>query len=155
MIRKPENCPSTRVKLLNTESSKVQFVTISFELTTEVNPTGRCCRALIPEEASDLVIVGLLVQINLRDNIPFVEGYKVHLSDQEFANVYHRKKFNIHGVELKASLKDTGYLLYNVKLHKEIYLPNNERFNCRNYQHVGDYNKVTETSKYDRIEAFQ
>ena len=41
-----------------------------------------------------------------------VEGFQVYLSDQESANAFHRKKFNIEGVELRANVKDLGYIQY-------------------------------------------
>ena len=81
----------------------------------------------------------------LDENIPLVEGFQVYLSDQESANAFHRKKFNIEGVELKANVKDLGYIQYGLKIHKEIYLENNEKYSCKNYQ-INEYNKV---SKYE------
>ena len=81
----------------------------------------------------------------LEENIPLVEGFQVYLSDQESANAFHRKKFNIEGVELRANVKDLGYIQYGLKIHKEIYLENNEKYSCKNYQ-INDYNEV---SKYE------
>ena len=62
----------------------------------------------------------MLVKIMLEENIPLVEGFQVYLSDQESANSFHRKKFNIEGVELRANVKDLGYIQYSLKIHKEI-----------------------------------
>ena len=69
----------------------------------------------------------------------------MYLSDQESANAFHRKKFNIEGVELRANVKDLGYIQYGLKIHKEIYLENNEKYSCKNYQ-INEYNEV---SKYE------
>ena len=91
-----------------------------------------------------MTIGGLTFKVMLKKNLPLVEGFQILLSDRESANIYHRKKFNIDGVELKSSVKELGYKLYDLKIHKEIYLENNEKFQCSNYPSHGEYNSCLE-----------
>ena len=48
----------------------------------------------------------------------------------------------MEGVELEANVKDVGYKNYNLKIYKDIHLENSDKFACKNYAHLGDYNKV-------------
>ena len=123
VIRTVDDCPQTKVnmKLSEKDNDQIQYVSLSFELTTEVYPSGRCCRAIIPDQASSWTISGLLLKIETKDHLPSVEGFQVHLSDRESANVFHRNKFNIDGIELKASKKTLGYVLYNLKMYKDLH----------------------------------
>ena len=50
----------------------------------------------------------------------------------ESANVFHRDKFNVEGAELRAGVRELGYILYNLKIYKEIYLENNKKYTCIN-----------------------
>ena len=142
MINSQEGCPLAWATMMDKEENKIQWVKLSFELTALLHPTGRCCRAIIPDESSKWNIVGLLVKVRLKDNNDLVEGFRVYLSDRESANAYHRETFNIDGEELMGSIKKHGYILYSLKIHKEIYLENNRKYSCKNYRQNGDYNKV-------------
>ena len=142
LIRTPKDCPLTQIKFLDPKNGHIQFVTLSFELTSVLHPSGRCCRAVVPVEASKMIIVGLLMKVILEENIAMVEGFHVYLSDRESANVYNRNKFNVEGVELEAGLKQLGYILYNLKIYKKIFLENNKKYTCKNYAYTGDYNQV-------------
>ena len=154
VIRSAEDCPETMANLMDSKNGKIQFVTLSFELTTEVYPSGRCCRAIIPDQASSWTISGLLLKIETKDHLPSVEGFQVHLSDRESANVFHRNKFNIDGIELKASKKTLGYILYNLKMYTAIHLEDDRKYPCKNYLHIGDFNKVKElgTAEKNRVD---
>ena len=111
-----------------------------------MHPGGRCCQALVPKDAQNYTIGGLTFRVQLEDNLPLVNGFQVFLSNRESANPFHRKKFNIDGVELKASTKELGYMLYNLKTFKEIFLDTNEKFNCKNYKTGGEYSKCLEST---------
>ena len=145
VIRTVDDCPQTKVnmKLSEKDNDQIQYVALSFELTTEVYPSGRCCRAIIPDQASSWTISGLLLKIETKDHLPSVEGFQVHLSDRESANVFHRNKFNIDGIELKASKKTLGYILYNLKMYTAIHLENDRKYPCKNYLHIGDFHEVS------------
>ena len=147
-IRTVEDCPKTKVNMRLSE--KAQYVALSFELTSEVYPSGRCCRAIIPEQASSWTVSGLLLKIETKDHLPSVEGFQVHLSDRESANVFHRNKFNIDGIELKASKKTLGYILYNLKMHRAIHLEGDRKYPCKNYLHIGDFNEVKELETHEK-----
>ena len=56
--------------------------------------------------------------------------------------MFHRDKFNVEGAELEAGVRELGYNLYNLKIYKEIYLENNKKYACKNYQKIGDFNQV-------------
>ena len=56
--------------------------------------------------------------------------------------MFHRDKFNVEGAELEAGVRELGYNLYNLKIYKEIYLENNNKYACKNYQQIGDFNQV-------------
>ena len=56
--------------------------------------------------------------------------------------MFHRDKFNVEGAELEAGVRELGYNLYNLKIYKEIYLENNKKYACKNYQQIGDFNQV-------------
>ena len=99
---------------------------------------------MVPEEASNMTIGGLTFKVLLENNPPLVEGFQILLSDRQSANIYHRNAFNIDGVELQSSVKELGYHLYDLKIYKEVYLENNEKFQCKNYQSYGEYNKCLE-----------
>ena len=150
VIRTSEDCPETKVKFLDTKNDKIEYVSLSFELTSEVYPSGKCCKALIPDQASNSTIGGLLVRIQLNDNLPSVEGFQVFMSDRKSSNKYHRKKFIVDGIELKANKKELGYILYNLKIYKEIYLVDNKKYACKNYQHIDGYDKVIMFQQYFR-----
>ena len=156
VIRTVDDCPQTKVnmKLSEKDNDQIQYVALSFELTTEVYPSGRCCRAIIPDQASSWTISGLLLKIETKDHLPSVEGFQVHLSDRESTNVFHRNKFNIDGIELKASKKTLGYILYNLKMYTAIHLEDDRKYPCKNYLHIGDFNKVKElgTAEKNRVD---
>ena len=91
-----------------------------------------------------MIIGGLTFRIYpLNKNPPLVEGFQILLSDRESENIFHKNRFNLDGVELKTSIKEPGYKLYDLKIYKEIYLEDNDDFQCRNYDSYGDYNSVT------------
>ena len=131
---------------------------LHLQLTAVVHPSGRCCKALRPSLSSNWTLGGLTFRVILEDNLQLVEGFQVHptewpppyltcgwqvyLSDLESANVFHRDKFNVEGAELQAGVRELGYNLYNLKIYKEIYLENNNKYACKNYQQIGDFNQV-------------
>ena len=71
-----------------------------------------------------------------------MEGFQVFLSDQESANAYFRDKFKVEGVELESDNNALGYIVYKLKIYKDIFLENNKKFSCKNYWYTGDYNRV-------------
>ena len=71
-----------------------------------------------------------------------MEGFQVFLSDQESANAYFRDKFKVEGVELESDNNALGYIIYKLKIYKDIFLENNKKFSCKKYQYNGDYNRV-------------
>lgn len=90
-----------------------------------------------------MIIGGLTFRIYpLTKNLPLVEGFQILLSDRDSENIFHKDRFNLDGVELKTSIKDPGYKLYDLKIYKEIYLEDHDNFRCRNYANFGDYNSV-------------
>ena len=143
MIRTQEDCPYAKVRLVDTKNDKEKYAELSFEVTAVVHPNGRCCRAIIPEHFSNWTLGGLMVvQVILEDTAPVVEGFQVYLSDRESFNVFHRNEFNVDGSELRAWINELGYVLYNLKIFKEIYLENNQNYACKNYPNIADYNMV-------------
>ena len=46
------------------------------------------------------------------------------------------------GVELKTSIKEPGYKLYDLKIYKEIYIEDHDNFRCKNYASFEEYNSV-------------
>ena len=144
ILKSPEDCPLTRVVLLHSNSEN--FVPIQMKLTRVMHPGGRCCQALVPKDAQNSTIGGLTFRVQLEDNLPLVNGFQVFLSNRGSANSFHRKKFNIDGVELKASTKELGYMLYNLKTFKEIFLDTNGKFNCKNYKLGGEYSQCLQSN---------
>ena len=144
ILKSPEDCPLTRVVLLHSNSEN--FVPIQMKLTRVMHPGGRCCQALVPNDAHNSTIGGLTFRVDLENNLPLVDGFQIFLSNRESANHFHRKKFNIDGVELKASTKELGYMLYNLKTFKEIFLDTNGKFNCKNYDSGGEYSQCLESN---------
>ena len=139
ILNSPEDCPATRVVLLHSNSET--FVPIEMSLTRVIHPGGRCCQANIPRDVHNSTIWGLTFRVYLKNNLPLVNGFQIFLSNRESANNFHGKKFNIDGVELKASTEKLGYMLYNLKMFKEIFLENNEKFSCKTYGYNGEYSK--------------
>ena len=89
-----------------------------------------------------MILGGITFRILLSQNPSLVEGFQIHLSDREAENIFHKDKFNLEGVELKTSIKDSGYQLFELKITKEIYLEDNDNFQCKNHANFGDYNSV-------------
>ena len=90
-----------------------------------------------------MIIGGLTFRIYpLSKNLPLVEGFQILLSDRDSENIFHKDRFNLDGVELKTSIKEPGYKLYDLKIYKEIYLEDHDNFRCKNYANFGDYNSV-------------
>ena len=94
-----------------------------------------------------MILEGILLKILLSENPTLVEGFQIQLSDRDSENNFHKDKFKLEGVELKASLKEPGYQLYDLKTYREIYLENNDNFQCKNYANFGDYNSVRKALK--------
>ena len=91
-----------------------------------------------------MIIGGLTFRIYpLSKNLPLVEGFHILLSDRDSENIFHKDRFNLDGVELKTSIKEPGYKLYDLKIYKEIYLEDHDNFRCINYANFGDYNSVS------------
>ena len=86
-------------------------------------------------------IRGLTFRVHLKDNLPLVNGFQIFLSNRQSVNHFHGKMFNIDGVELKASTDTLGYMLYNLKIFKEIYLENHHKFKCKTYNFDGEYSR--------------
>ena len=99
---------------------------------------------MVPEEASNMTLGGLTFKVMLENNPPLVEGFQILLSDRQSANAYHRKAFSIDGADLRSSVKESGYKLYDLKIYKEVYLENNKKFHCKNYRSHGDYGNCLE-----------
>ena len=95
-----------------------------------------------------MIIGGLTFRIYpLSKNLPLVEGFQILLSDRDSENIFHKDRFNLDGVELKTSIKEPGYKLYDLKIYKEIYLEDHDNFRCKNYANFGDYNSVRKTAR--------
>ena len=93
-----------------------------------------------------MIIGGLTFRIYpLSKSLPLVEGFQILLSDRDSENIFHKDRFNLDGVELKTSIKEPGYKLYDLKIYKEIYLEDHDNFRCKNYANFGDYNSVRRT----------
>ena len=62
-------------------------------------------------------------------------------SSQESSHIQKLNKFNTFGNYLKTSKNDSGYAMYNVKLHEDIQLEDDPKTNCKNYQDKRGYAK--------------
>ena len=141
VFRTTDDCPFARVNLVDVENDIEHLINLSYELTPVMYPNGRCCRSRIPTSSHNWTIRGLLVSVK-NYSYEASSGLEVQLSDPESANNYHRNKFNVDGVKLEAWPEDRGYVLYNLKIYKDIYLENNKKYKCKNYVFVDDYSKV-------------
>ena len=75
----------------------------------------------------------------------YANSYVLVLVLMEVSQIFVVKdRFNLDGVELKTSIKEPGYKLYDLKIYKEIYLEDHDNFRCKNYANFGDYNSVRE-----------
>ena len=162
ILKNQTECPFTRV-MMRSEGREI-FNEVKFKLTSLYHPSGRCCKvkykmleqrspqtsfkAIVPKESESMIIGGLTFRIYpLTKNLPLVEGYQILLSDRDSENIFHKDRFNLDGVELKTSIKEPGYKLYDLKIYKEIYLEDHDNFRCRNYANFGDYNSVRKSGK--------
>ena len=66
------------------------------------------------------------------------------LSDQEAASLIKPQKFTIHGPPIKSSSKLLVYQKYTIRILQKIHLENDPHFQCKNYNHVGEYNTCLE-----------
>ena len=140
-IKSRKDCPITRVKFLKDGEEWLQV--LEMELTRVMHPNGRCCKAIVPKNASLATLNTIIMVVH-----PFPEanpenvlGFQLFLSDRMSANDFHRKKFSIDGYPLIAETKDMGYSFYNLKVHEQRYLENSDVFRCKNYPSFGDYGK--------------
>ena len=46
------------------------------------------------------------------------------------------------GVELSSNVLNLGYVLYNLKIYKETFLENNNKFMCKYYDGFNEYSQV-------------
>ena len=120
-------------------NGKEFFITLNFALTRLYHPNGRCCKAIVPEDAQNATIGGLTFRVLLKDNLEKVEGFQIFLSNQESGNDFHRDLFNVEGVELKASINELGYSLYSMKFQEQVHLENNDKFKCKTYRTPSEY----------------
>ena len=148
IIRTVEDCPLTSV-LFQDNENRNKWVNLPFKLTSVLHRLGRCCQAFIPEESYHKIIVGLLVKVYLNHQNSSVNGFQLYLSDQQSATVFHRNKFNVEGVDLEAGVKNLGYIIYDLKIYKEINIENNGKYTCKTYQKFGDYNRVNKSILID------
>ena len=99
-----------------------------------------------------MTIGGLTFRIYpLSKNLPLVEGFKILFSDRESGNIFHKDPFNVDGFELKTSIKEPGYNLYDLKISKKIYIEDHKDFRCKNYANFGDYNSVRRPYKCNHL----
>ena len=137
IIKTEADCPDVRLKLIN--GGHQAFHHVDFKLTSMVHPSGRCCKVLPPEHINNSTLGGILLRIDLKANVKFVEGYRIFLSNREESNDFHINSFNMHHDQLKASILELGYMQYDLEIHENLFLENNDDFRCKYYKHYGDY----------------
>ena len=138
-IKSVKDCPITRVKFLKDGEEWLQVLEMT--LTRVMHPNGRCCKAIVPKNASLATINTIIMVVYPYPdaNPKNVLGFQLFMSDQMSANDFHRKKFSIDGYPLIAETKDLGYSFYNLKVNEQRYLENSDVFRCKNYPKFGDY----------------
>ena len=90
-----------------------------------------------------MTIGGLAFRVKLKNAPSLIEGYQVFMSDRKSVNSFHKELFYMDGAELKLSKAELGYKLYTLKIHKEKYLENNNRYLCKNYEFDHEYHEVS------------
>ena len=68
------------------------------------------------------IIAAITFSVKLKYNPQNVDGFKLYLSGQEEYNNFHMDFFNINGDELTASVEETGYKHYTMKLSKTFHI---------------------------------
>ena len=133
------DCPSMRVKFNKNGDEWQEYLKMTF--TRVMHPNGRCCKAIVPENASSATIstIFLLVHPYPDANPVGVKGFQLFLSNRKSANDFHRKKFAIDGYPLIAEAKDLGYSFFNLKIHETVYPENSEEYLCKHYKSVDGY----------------
>ena len=132
-----QDCPTAAILLGKDGQSSTS---VSFTLSQALHPSGVCCKAIIPQEAHNHTVSGIIIYTNKLD---MMENFKVFLSGQESATYFQKNKFNINGAYLEAK-SGTGYSLYRIKVMEEISLESDPNFGCENYPEAGDYAKCLE-----------
>ena len=138
ILKTEADCPDVRLKLIN--GGHQAFKHVSFKLSSMVHPSGRCCKVLPPEDINYSTLGGILLRIDLKANVKFVEGFRIFLSNREESNDFHINSFNMHHDQLMASKLELGYMQYDLEIHENLFLENNDDFQCKYYKHNGDYN---------------
>ena len=133
ILKSEKDCPV----LLDDKTYKP--LNLNFVLSKQVFPYGRCCRAVI-QEYNDKT-QKMFFRIKFKENIPQVNGFQMFFSSQESSHIQKLNKFNTFGNYLKTSKNDSGYAMYNVKLHEDIQLEDDPKTNCKNYQDKRGYAK--------------
>ena len=104
-------------------------------------PRGVCCKVAVPDEIKNIKLDGIVIRMMTKDNLDLMKGFRLYLTSRDKANDYHLDHFDRDGPELEASMKELGYMQYDLQLHQEYHLEDNKDYLCKHYSQVGGYNK--------------
>ena len=71
-----------------------------------------------------------------------IEAFQMFMSSQESSHRLKMLQFNTNGVLIKATRKNPGYKVFNLKIHEHLRLENDPKVQCRNYQNPRDFIEV-------------
>ena len=63
---------------------------------------------------------GITFSIKLGSTNPIIDGFKMFLSHENEATLFHGDKLNIYGVSMRTSVADMGYKIFKVKVFETI-----------------------------------
>ena len=134
VFKSSADCPVIGAKFRTAE--KLQSEYFKMFLMRGIFPNGRCCRALVPRLAEDMILNTLFyaVSVSRYDNHQVTTGFKMLLSDRESAAFFMMNKFNLEGSQLSSQHKKPGQEKYKIKIIEEIHKENDPNYSCRNYQ---------------------
>ena len=119
-------------------------IPVRFNLTKVKFPTGRCCRALRPQEAETYDINYIYLHHYFSNFTNFTDAFNAYISDTKSATFFEPQKFAIEGPKLNCFIRRPGWIDYKVKVLEEIHLEDDPHFPCRNYEYDGEYNECLE-----------
>ena len=133
VFKSSADCPRIGAKFRTAE--KLQSEYFKMFLMRGIFPNGRCCRALVPRLAEDMILNTLFyaVSVSRYDNHQVTTGFKMLLSDRESAAFFMMNKFNLEGSQLLSQQQKAGQEKYKIKIIEELHKENDPNYSCRNY----------------------
>ena len=138
VIKSVKDCPIFKV-LFKHNFEAIDKMYVSYSLTSPIFPNGRCCKVHLQKNESISPILRVGVKVKLEKNTPLFEGFRLHIISKESS---HFLLLNKNGINLKATLNETGIMYYSIKITQDLDLETDPKVICKNYANPDGYRKA-------------